>query len=103
MGTTVFLFSRAKMDGQMTSDPAAPTSVDNAEPRSGRSDDDTEHLRILGLAPGASWDEICRAHERLVADLTPGPEASHRNVALARNLLNEVNSAFASLRLSSVA
>ena len=80
---------------------------DRGEDRNGTSDarydDATRHLQVLGLSPGASSDEIHRAHARLVADLTPGPGASHRNVALANALLDEVNSAFDSLRLSSVA
>ncbi len=63
-----------------------------------------EHLKTLGLNPGASWEEVCQAHARLVADLTPGPGADHRNVELANRLLDEVNQAFDSLRvLSSVA
>ncbi len=61
------------------------------------------HLQMLGLSPGATWDEITEAHARLVSDLTPGPNASHRNVSLAEQFLNEVNQAFASLRMQSVA
>ncbi|MGH1489686.1 MAG: hypothetical protein ACRBK7_09880 [Acidimicrobiales bacterium] len=61
------------------------------------------HLQMLGLSPGATWDEITEAHARLVSDLTPGPNASHRNVSLAEQFLSEVNQAFASLRMQSVA
>jgi hypothetical protein len=61
------------------------------------------HLQMLGLGPGATWDEITEAHARLVSDLTPGPNASHRNVSLAEQFLSEVNQAFASLRMQSVA
>ncbi|MEM7276235.1 MAG: hypothetical protein AAF547_24385 [Actinomycetota bacterium] len=65
-------------------------------------DEAARHLRVLGLGPGASWDEICDAHRRLVADLTPGAGASHPNVALAESFLREVNDAFSSLRIHSV-
>ena len=79
-------------DGRLTgggqATPADPKSAD---------------LRTLGLAPGASWEEITAAHARLVSDLTPGPDASHRNVELARRLLREVNQAFDALRIRSVA
>jgi len=90
----------------MTSDPAAsppPGVTDGATAPSAASRDVVQDLRTLGLAPGATWEDICRAHARLVADLTPGPDASHRNVALAETLLDEVNAAFSSLRFSSVA
>ncbi len=84
----------------------AATSRSNGTPTSvhtdaGPQDEASEHFRALGLRTGASWDEICDAHRRLVSDLTPGPEASHRNVALANRLLDEVNQAFASLRARS--
>ena len=91
----MFPFSRTTSDVQ-TGNATAGSST------SGR-DDASRQLRVLGLNPGATSDEIRRAHARLVADLTPGPEASHRNVALAKALLDEVNRAFDSLRLSSVA
>lgn len=87
------------MDRRRTLEPGAAPSTD----RDSRFDEAARHLRVLGLSPGATSDEIRRAHARLVADLTPGPEASHRNVALAQSLLDEVNTAFDSLRLSSVA
>lgn len=96
----MFLFGRTKTDDPS---PASTTSVE----RSGRFDDgrrlpSADHLQTLGLRPGASWDEITEAHARLVADLTPGPGASHRNVALAEQFLAEVNQALASLRVQSV-
>ena len=101
------LFSRTKVDrrgGARFSAPPSPTRAnDRTTPSGTRPDEDSHHLRVLGLSPGASSEEIRRAHARLVADLTPGPEASHRNVALAKSLLDEVNRAFTSLRLSSVA
>lgn len=90
----------------MTSDPAAspqPDVTDRAGESRAASRDVVQDLRVLGLAPGATWEDICQAHARLVADLTPGPDASHRNVALAEKLLDEVNAAFAALRFSSVA
>lgn len=61
------------------------------------------HLAVLGLAGGASWEEIQRAHRRLVSDLTPGPNATHRNVDLALRMLREVNEAFRSLSVQQVA
>ncbi len=67
----------------------------------GRPDEGVEHFRALGLPANATWDEVCEAHSRLVSDLTPGPDANHGNVALARRLLDEVNHAFASLRARS--
>jgi hypothetical protein len=60
-------------------------------------------LRVLGLRPDARWSDIAEAHARLVADLTPGPGATHRNVALAEALLREVNQAFDALRVRAVA
>lgn len=57
------------------------------------------NLAVLGLGPDASWSEIAEAHRRLVSDLTPGPDATHRNVARAQALLQEVNAAYDSLRL----
>lgn len=64
----------------------------------------TRHnLAALGLDSGASWEEIERAHRRLVSDLTPGPNASHRNVELALSMLREVNNAFKSLSMRWVA
>ena len=62
-----------------------------------------EHLRILGLADSASWADVERAYRSLVSDLTPGPNASHRNVAKALAMLDEVNRAFNSLRVRMVA
>ncbi|MGI9598315.1 MAG: hypothetical protein ACR2QK_19280 [Acidimicrobiales bacterium] len=87
---------------------AGGTARRSAEGVDGRSavdnDDDTAaHLQVLGLAGGATSEEIAAAHARLVSDLTPGPDASHRNVALAERFLNEVNHAFQSLRMQSVA
>ncbi|MEM7323911.1 MAG: hypothetical protein AAF531_12560 [Actinomycetota bacterium] len=66
-------------------------------------DDVADNLRILGLSNGASWDDICAAHQRLVADLTPSAGATHQNVALAEAFLREVNDAFSSLQIRSVA
>ncbi len=63
----------------------------------------SDHLRILGLSSSASWDDITRAHARLVSDLTPGPGAAHRNVHLALSMLDDVNRAFDSLRVRMVA
>jgi len=60
-------------------------------------------LETLGLGETASWEDIERAHERLVADLTPGPEADHKNVEMALEMLAEVNEAFARLRHIQVA
>lgn len=64
-----------------------------------RADDVGRHLQVLGLGPDASWDDVCLAHQRLVADLTPSDGASHRKVALAESFLAEVNQAFSSLRV----
>ncbi len=61
------------------------------------------HLAALGLGSGASWDEVERAHRSLVSDLTPGPDANHRNVDLALSMLGEVNEAFRSLSIRWVA
>ncbi len=60
-------------------------------------------LSILGLDIGAVWEDVERAHRSLVSDLTPGPDADHRNVGLALSMLHEVNEAFASLSLRRVA
>ena len=77
----------------------------NAEPRPRTKPSQAEqaaHLRVLGLEPGAKWAAIERAYQQLVADLTPGPSASHRNVELAESMLAEVETAYRSLRLHSV-
>lgn len=66
-------------------------------------DDVAENLRVLGLSYDATWEDICAAHARLVADLTPGADATHQNVALAEAFLREVNEAFSSLQIRSVA
>lgn len=66
-------------------------------------DDVANNLRVLGLSNDASWEDICSAHERLVADLTPSVGANHQNVALAEAFLREVNEAFSSLQIRSVA
>ncbi len=87
------LFSRTKIDDQ-----PHPVSTDTTSSRRGPVDEAAAQLQVLGLAPGASADEIVAAHARLVSDLTPGPDASHRNVALAEQFLREVNQAFDSLR-----
>lgn len=55
------------------------------------------HLSKLGLKPGASWDEIDAAYDRLIADVTPGASASHANVALANSLRVEVETAYHAL------
>lgn len=61
------------------------------------------HLQALGLPPNSSWAEVTVAYDRLISDLTPGPDASHSNVALAQKFLVEVNQAYASLRNLAVA
>jgi hypothetical protein len=61
-------------------------------------EDAAAHLQALGLPASATWEQATEAHRRLVADLTPGPDASHSNVELAYRYLNEVNQAYASLR-----
>ena len=75
-----------------SSAPTDPTATDRL------ADDELEHLRVLGLPPGSSWDDVRRAHAALVSDLTPGPEACHTKVGLANRLLEEVNHAYTSLR-----
>lgn len=89
----------------MTTEPGVSVADDMDDERgTGRDEEIADHLHVLGLPSDAGWDEICDAHRRLVSDLTPGPEATHRNVALANQLLSEVNSAFDSLRaIASVA
>lgn len=79
----------------------APTGDAASTPGPDRAASTTEHLHSLGLAAGANRNEIERAHRRLVSDLTPGPGASHRNVALANRLLDEVNLAYEALRTRS--
>lgn len=66
-----------------------------------RIEDPCADLRVLGLSPDASWEQILEAHARLVSDLTPGDGADHGNVALAERLLDEVNRAFDALRARS--
>lgn len=61
------------------------------------------NLAALGLNAGASWEDIERAYRGLVSDLTPGPDADHRNVELALTMLQEVNEAFRSLAVRRVA
>lgn len=81
-------------------------SIDGTVDSSTESDDHAElagHLRALGLTEGATWEEITEAHRRLVSDLTPGPSASHRKVALAQTYLDEVNAAYESLQMLAVA
>ena len=58
---------------------------------------------MLGLSRKASWEDIERAYRSLVSDLTPGPQAEHRNVELALSMLNEVNEAFSWLSVRRVA
>lgn len=104
------MFSRTKIEDQTDIESKA-AELRSASATSGversvtvpENDATAVHLQMLGLAPGASWDEIVEAHARLVSDLTPGPNASHRNVSLAEQFLSEVNQAFASLRMQSVA
>lgn len=60
-------------------------------------------LSVLGLDDTASWPDVERAYGRLVADLTPGPDANHRNVGLALRMLDEVNQAYRTLRGKRVA
>lgn len=99
----MLFFGRSKMDDQ-NSTSAAPAAPAPSGPGAAVTDErSAANLRTLGLSVGASWDEITQAHARLVSDLTPGPGASHRNVALAEELLAEVNQALASLRMQSVA
>jgi len=62
-----------------------------------------DHLQVLGLDESASWADIKRAHRSLVSDLTPGPDADHRNVGLALAMLDDVNRAFTLLRIRMVA
>lgn len=93
VGGAMFQLGRTKVDGRAASQ--SPTTSANSD-REFSAD-----LRILGLRGHATWDEIQDAHARLVADLTPGPGASHRNVALATQLLDEVNAAFRALRARS--
>lgn len=61
------------------------------------------HLATLGLNGEASWEDIKRAHRCLVSDLTPGPEAAHRNVELALAMLHDVNEAYELLSVRRVA
>jgi hypothetical protein len=60
--------------------------------------DHHRHLRTLGLKANATWSDIDAAYRALVSDLTPGPEADHSRVALARRLLDEVHASFEALR-----
>lgn len=103
----MFLFSRTKLDQQMSDASAAPSpsASTDAIVDDQITDEIVRHLDILGLSLGASWDQIRQAHSRLVSDLTPGPNANHRNVELAKQLLGEVNRAYDALlaRSSSVA
>ncbi len=62
-----------------------------------------KYLAALGLNIGASWDDVESAYRSLVSDLTPGPDADHRNVGLALSMLHEVNEAFNSLSVRRVA
>ncbi len=86
----------------MTTDPATPPGAAGEHASGPGTDDQAADLRVLGLGATASWDDIREAHARLVADLTPGPGASHGKVALARRLLDEVNLAFDALRARSL-
>jgi DnaJ-domain-containing protein 1 len=63
-----------------------------------RSLDGAQALQVLGLDTGASQTQIEESYRQLVSDLTPGPDASHRNVQLALHLLDEVNAAYVALR-----
>jgi hypothetical protein len=71
---------------------AQPTSAASA------ADHHHRHLRTLGLKADATWADIDAAYRALVSDLTPGPEADHSRVALARRLLDEVHASFEALR-----
>ena len=76
----------------------AETRATSGTERPSSTDDTAMHLQTLGLPPGATWEQATAAHRSLVADLTPGPDASHSNVELAQRYLLEVNQAYASLR-----
>lgn len=96
----MFQLGRSNMDNRMTADAVTdpPAVARTARPHL---DDAAPELRALGLPANAGWDQICEAHARLVADLTPGPDAAHGNVGLAKRLLDEVNGAFDTLRARS--
>lgn len=96
----MFQLGRSNMDNRMTAEVVTERHAPQAATTT-RIDDTSSELRALGLPGNASWDEICAAHARLVSDLTPGPDASHGNVALAMRLLDEVNGAFDALRARS--
>lgn len=96
----MFQLGRSNMDNRMTAETVADRPAVTASTNS-RIDDTAPEFRVLGLPANAGWDQICEAHARLVADLTPGPDAAHGNVGLAKRLLDEVNGAFDTLRARS--
>lgn len=54
-------------------------------------------LRILGLAGEPTNADIRDAYKGLVADMTPGENANHSRVAVAKSLLAEVELAYQEL------
>ena len=57
----------------------------------------TQCLRILGLAGDPTPGDIQTAYKGLVADMTPGVDANHSRVSVAKSLLAEVEMAYAEL------
>lgn len=89
----MLLFDRQHRDRDDGAQEALPRATDR------ETGGETEQLlSMLGLSPGATWAEIADAHQRLVSDLTPGENATHRNVERAKAFLREVDDAFAALQ-----
>lgn len=59
-------------------------------------------LEILGLFPGATWDEVREAHRELIDGHRAEPFTDEPQAQLADEIRREMNSAYAALRLLAV-
>lgn len=59
-------------------------------------------LEILGLFPGATWDEVREAHRELIDGHRAEPFTDEAQARLADEIRREMNSAYAALRLLAV-
>ncbi|MDA3041319.1 MAG: hypothetical protein O3C27_17685 [Actinomycetota bacterium] len=62
----------------------------------------TALLEILGLFPGATWEDIRAAHRELIDGHRAEPSTDEAQAHLAEQIRREMNSAYAALRLLAV-
>lgn len=83
-------------DADAVSDEGPPTGGSPSPPRGPEPDMLCE---ILGVEPGADWDELSAAHARAMVEYDPARETDPDRVALARAIRREINASYATLRL----